>query len=729
MKQRTLTSLITALVLLGSMLTGTVVSGAQQPPDLSETFAWQPYGLSVAYPAGWTVLEGDGIVSLHPAGRDVSDGFGPELVLFEQANTGLDAFEDAIADFAMQSGATSQIDARTSVSGAKAIRATLAWTNPAASGAMILVQAESDSALGAAYIVRAADASDYAGTLAAMLHSVALAAAQGVQSSARVASVQLPQAYAWTGTGLTLHFPAAWTVETESGLDGDILYAYPAGNDALRGFVGLTFERSLAGFTLEEMLDYAIAEYNGVLDGAAITVQDSAAISVAGHDGVAVELLDTSGETSLVARLVALDVVERDVIAVVALVAEQAAWDDFRPTASAFISSIEASAANRTAQASPAGRVPVARAAADPSGLPGQLADEMREFVWEDYGVTLSIPADWQALPRSQDYDLALVSPEALQGATGAFILFQVYPSLGAGTTIESVLQPIADDTGSDVTAYDPNGYGVAITNEQNGVVQNLVLFPYNDRGAALFVQTSASIDDNAMMVDILATLAVDPPDIDYAAVDAAFQESLNADGTLAYGAADAPVTLREYFSYTCGHCANYTLPLENLLALDVAAGRAYFEFAPLVSDAKTSLATHATYCAAEQGKGYSVYKALFEDYLQNGFETAFTPDAVNAILTDEQYDLNVAQVNACIEDETYAEAIDSVRTSFTDFGLTGTPTVVMAADGSELAPLTLPDGRIWSGTIPLEALREVIARVVEDGVSPQEAANTFFGS
>mgnify|MGYP000051842430 CR=1 FL=1 len=58
-----------------------VVSGAQEP--LTQTVT--AYGLSVRYPAGWVAVDAGNVMSVHPADRDVSNGQGPELVLFTLA--------------------------------------------------------------------------------------------------------------------------------------------------------------------------------------------------------------------------------------------------------------------------------------------------------------------------------------------------------------------------------------------------------------------------------------------------------------------------------------------------------------------------------------------------------------------------------------------------------------------------------------------------------------------
>jgi protein-disulfide isomerase len=351
------------------------------------------------------------------------------------------------------------------------------------------------------------------------------------------------------------------------------------------------------------------------------------------------------------------------------------------------------------------------------------LGDDAKTYLWADYGVSIKMPADWGTALGGSDFDLSVASPAAMAGGDGPFMTFRVYTSLGAGS-LEEAMQPVVDDTGADLVSFGGDSLGVTVADETG--VQNLVLYPYRDQGAAMFVQSSGkTTEDNALLKGILENITITPPAVDIAAADAAFQASLEADGTLTYGDADAPVVMREYLSFTCGHCANYTLSMENLVALDVEAGRVRLELAPLAGDEKAALATHATYCAAEQGKGFSAYEALYQDYLSNGYEAAYTAASVNAIMTS--LDLDLDTLNACINDAKYAPSVDQIRVSFTDMGLTGTPTVVVAAPGGDPAPLLFPDGQVWSGTIPLSALRSVINLMVTQNLAPQAATDLFF--
>ncbi len=334
MTERILTRMITALVLLAGLLTGAAISRAQPPPDLSEAFSWQPYGLSVQYPAGWTISERPSAVSFAPAGRDIGDGFGPELVLFDQPNTAAADFERTLAELAAASGAESQITARTGLDGLPVVRAALNWDSPAASGALMLIAAKPDTALGVAYVVRDADAGEYAETLAAMFESVAFSDAQ-VRTSTGVTSVQLPQVHTWQEAGLLLYLPADWTVEVDMDRDDTVLYATPDPSGTVtRGVFAATFPRENGLLTLDLVANFLAMEFDEVLDHTEITV--------AGYAGVVYDVRDVQNGSALAVRLVALDVADRDRLAVLVLAANADAWDDFRPTASAIISNIEA---------------------------------------------------------------------------------------------------------------------------------------------------------------------------------------------------------------------------------------------------------------------------------------------------------------------------------------------------------------------------------------------------
>lgn len=368
-------------------------------------------------------------------------------------------------------------------------------------------------------------------------------------------------------------------------------------------------------------------------------------------------------------------------------------------------------------------------AAISDASAPGQqAADPTRVFVWEEYGITFTIPEMWQTLGQSQNFDFALVAPGVLESGEGAFIMLQVYPTLGPDTTLENALDPLAEQTGGNVAPFSAaglEGVGVSFTDETSGTSNHIVLLPYGDKGAVLFIQASAKSEDEATVLGILDSMVIEPPVPDYAAIDEAWQASLAEEGRLIYGDSDAPVSLIEFFSYTCGHCANYSMPIERLIALEAETGRIRIETAPIAGDELAMRATRATLCATEQGKGFSAHKALWDGYLTVGYQQAYSEEGVRSALEPLGVDLDA--LAACMSADTYSGALDAIRTDFLDYGLSGTPTVMLGANGSPLETIKLPNGQVWSGTVPIDALRALIDLIIEDDLSVSEAASRYF--
>jgi protein-disulfide isomerase len=208
--------------------------------------------------------------------------------------------------------------------------------------------------------------------------------------------------------------------------------------------------------------------------------------------------------------------------------------------------------------------------------------------------------------------------------------------------------------------------------------------------------------------------MVVEPPQPDYAAVDAAWQTSLAEQERLIVGDPDAPIKMREYLSFTCGHCVRYSRSIERLIALEVEEGRVQYEASALAGDELARNATLATYCATEQGKGFTVSEALFQGYMVQGPEAAYSRDGLNDLLGDLELDMDA--LNGCMDGGKYDHLLEAVSSDFYDRGLTGTPTLLLGAGDDPLETLLLPDGQIWSGTIPLHYLRDMFRLSIEEG-------------
>jgi hypothetical protein len=77
--------------------------------------------------------------------------------------------------------------------------------------------------------------------------------------------------------------------------------------------------------------------------------------------------------------------------------------------------------------------------------------------------------------------------------------------------------------------------------------------------------------------------------------------------------------------------------------------------------------------------------------------------------------------LSTCLDEERYLDNINTIGTEFNDQGLTGTPTVTLGAGNDPIQAITLPDGQVWSGSIPLHFLRGIFTAVIDDGLTIEE--------
>jgi protein-disulfide isomerase len=456
---------------------------------------------------------------------------------------------------------------------------------------------------------------------------------------------------------------------------------------------------------------------------------------VAGYPAASYEFLDTSEAPTLYARMVIVSLEGRDISALFIFDADQTTWDAFRPVVSAFISSIEPLASPAALLPSGSTIQPVALHVA-PGRLPTaqqQASSGTTTFVWEEYGITFDLPDGWQHFPGggSQNYDLALVSPEAASSGTGAFILLRTFATLGPGVTFESTMESVASQVNGKMTPYsvaDLNGVTVDFTDDQTSAVHHLILLPYGTQGGALYIQTNAPEDQDAAVQTILKSIVINPPIPDFAAVDAAWKDNLASSGTLLYGDPSAPIKMVEFLDFSCSHCAEYSPDVERLIALEAQPGHLQIELVPLdiIGGTLSNAAAQATYCAAEQGKGYTAFEALFQGYMTESRDIAYSRDGIAQLLGDPAVGVDVDVLNACLDANTYTNQIADNNQRAVQAGVNSTPSVLLATGDNPPAFLKLPDGTTWAGAVPIEVLRSAFKMAMEQGMSLQDAVNAY---
>jgi protein-disulfide isomerase len=160
-----------------------------------------------------------------------------------------------------------------------------------------------------------------------------------------------------------------------------------------------------------------------------------------------------------------------------------------------------------------------------------------------------------------------------------------------------------------------------------------------------------------------------------------AFAQSVDQDellkpgplGDKVLGDADAPVTIVEYASMTCGHCANFHKSTYPLLKSEyIETGKVRFIFREFPLDAVASAAFMLARCAPAE-KYFDVIDIMFEQ--QRAW--AFTENPYNALLNfSKQVGFTQESFEKCLTNQGLLDAVNAVRDrGANEFGVTSTPT------------------------------------------------------
>lgn len=155
-------------------------------------------------------------------------------------------------------------------------------------------------------------------------------------------------------------------------------------------------------------------------------------------------------------------------------------------------------------------------------------------------------------------------------------------------------------------------------------------------------------------------------------------------------GDPDAPVSVVNFSSFSCGFCENFSKTVEPGFIKDyVDTGRVYYRYVNLAfsSDEGTQNAAKAAYCAAEQNRFFDYRSYLYSAArVQDGFSTG------NLISMASSAGLEQDTFSTCLlEDNTYQDAIAADLSLAQSVGVTGTPSFLVNGQlvfSNDLIPL-----------------------------------------
>jgi len=153
------------------------------------------------------------------------------------------------------------------------------------------------------------------------------------------------------------------------------------------------------------------------------------------------------------------------------------------------------------------------------------------------------------------------------------------------------------------------------------------------------------------------------------------------ADGR-AMGDPNAPVTVEVFEDFQCPACRQFSADTEPPIVnnyVETGQVRYIFRQFPFIDDRvptnESDQAANASMCAAAQNRFWDYHDMLFANW--NG-ENQGTFNNNRLVAFAEALNLNMGEFNACFQANRYADEIQQDQARAAQFGVTGTPTVVV---------------------------------------------------
>ncbi|MDR7126853.1 DsbA family protein [Pseudotabrizicola sp. 4114] len=156
-------------------------------------------------------------------------------------------------------------------------------------------------------------------------------------------------------------------------------------------------------------------------------------------------------------------------------------------------------------------------------------------------------------------------------------------------------------------------------------------------------------------------------------------------------GPVDAAVTLIEYASYTCPHCANFHANVFKDLKKDyIDTGKIHFVYREVYFDRYGLWAAMVARCGGDM-KYFGVQEMLYKD-----MQTWTASDDPNVVVGNlkkigRTAGMDDAQIDACMQDGATAQAmVDHYETVMKEYEVQGTPTLII--NGTKHANMSYAD-------------------------------------
>jgi protein-disulfide isomerase len=178
--------------------------------------------------------------------------------------------------------------------------------------------------------------------------------------------------------------------------------------------------------------------------------------------------------------------------------------------------------------------------------------------------------------------------------------------------------------------------------------------------------------------------------------------EELHAPGQLGekvLGSADAPVTVVEYASFSCPHCAHFNNDIFAGFKLKyVDTGKVRFIFREFLRNGLDVAVSAVARCAPADR-----YFDVVDSYFETQDEWMQAQDVRQAILEKaQQFDFTEASFDACLSNQALLQAFDAGMQRAQSYGVTGTPTFFI-------------NGEKQVGALPLDEWDTILGPLLAD--------------
>jgi protein-disulfide isomerase len=177
---------------------------------------------------------------------------------------------------------------------------------------------------------------------------------------------------------------------------------------------------------------------------------------------------------------------------------------------------------------------------------------------------------------------------------------------------------------------------------------------------------------------------------------------TIDIDGAVRIGAADAPVTIVEFMDFQCSYCKDfYAKTFTDLRKLFIDTGKIKFYIVdlPLPSQAEALNAAQTARCASDQGKYWAIVDKLESDQS--------VPNADTLARIQAEAGVDASLIADCVKEERYKKAIQLRAEQAVKSGIRGTSAFLVGRSNGSVV-----DGQVVIGAVPLGVLQAKIEQL-----------------